>query len=330
MTSQDDITRAAERLRAGGVVAFPTETVYGLGADALNPDAVARIFAIKGRPPGHPLIVHLPDASYLESWARDIPHAAYTLAKKFWPGPLTLILKRARIVPDNVTGGQDSVGLRVPGHPMALALLEKFGGAIAAPSANRFGHVSPTTARHVRDELGNEVDLILDGGQCRVGLESTIVSLLDQPPLILRPGAISQAQLIAALGVEVALGGAEEKRLRAPGLLAVHYAPATPLYLVPRERLEQQTSALLAQGKRVGVIAHTGCDESPLSRGPQAHYYLLSPDPLTYAHDLYATLRAADAAQHDVLLIEAVPQQDDWLAVRDRLTRAAQAHPLKG
>lgn len=325
MTSRrDDIACAAARLRAGGVVAFPTETVYGLGADALNPDAVARIFAIKRRPENHPLIVHLPDVSYLESWARDIPRAAYRLAEKFWPGPLTLILKRARIVPDNVTGGQDSVGLRVPGHTVALALLEEFGGAIAAPSANRFGHVSPTTAQHVREELGDEVDMILDGGPCRVGLESTIVSLLDARPLILRPGAISRAQLTAALGVEVALGGADEKRLRAPGLLAAHYAPATPMHIVPRERLEQQTRALLAQAKRVAVIAYTQHTELA-----QAHYYFLSPDPVVYAHDLYATLRAADAARHDVLLIEAVPEDEAWLAVRDRLTRAAQAHPLK-
>lgn len=319
--SREDIARAAGCLRAGGVVAFPTETVYGLGADALNPRAVARIFAIKRRPPNHPLIVHLPDASYLEIWARDIPHAAHLLAEKFWPGPLTLILKRARIVPDSVTGGQDSVGLRVPGHPVALALLQQFGGAVAAPSANRFGHVSPTSAQHVREELGDEVDMILDGGACRVGLESTIVSLLDSRPVVLRPGAISQAQLTAALGIEVALGSAEEKRLRAPGLLAAHYAPATPMRIVPRERLEQQTSALLAQDKRVAVIACTQHNHPT-----QAHYYFLSSDPVSYAHDLYATLRAVDAAQHDVLLIETVPEDEAWLAVRDRLTRAAQAH----
>lgn len=317
----DDIARAATRLRAGGVVAFPTETVYGLGADALNPHAVARIFAIKRRPENHPLIVHLPGVSYLENWARDIPRAAYTLAEKFWPGPLTLILKRAHRVPDSVTGGQDSVGLRVPGHPVALALLEEFGGAIAAPSANRFGHVSPTTAQHVREELGDEVDMILDGGTCRVGLESTIVSLLDACPLILRPGAISRAQLTDALGVAVALGGADEKRLCAPGLLAAHYAPATPMQLVPRERLGQQTRALLAQAKRVAVITYTQHGEPA-----QAHYYFLSSDPAVYAHDLYATLRAADAARHDVLLIEAVPEDEAWLAVRDRLTRAARAH----
>ncbi|MCL4316572.1 MAG: L-threonylcarbamoyladenylate synthase [Gammaproteobacteria bacterium] len=319
--SREDIARAVECLRAGGVVAFPTETVYGLGADALNPQAVSRIYAIKRRPPNHPLIVHLPAASYLEQWARDIPRAAHQLAEKFWPGPLTLILPRARTVPDNVTGGQDSVGLRVPGHPVALALLQQFGGAVAAPSANRFGHVSPTTAQHVRDELGDEVDMILDGGACQVGLESTIVSLLDARPLILRPGAISQMQLSEALSIPVALGGADEKRLRAPGLLARHYAPATPLRIVARENLEQQIRALLAQNKRVAVIAYTQRAEPA-----QAHYYFLSPDPVSYAHDLYATLRAADAAQHDVLLLEAVPEDEVWLAVRDRLTRAAQAH----
>jgi L-threonylcarbamoyladenylate synthase len=318
-TSREDIARAAECLRAGGVVAFPTETVYGLGADALNPRAVARIYAIKRRPLDHPLIVHLPDAFYLENWARDIPRAAHLLAEKFWPGPLTLILPRSRIVPDNVTGGQDSVGLRVPGHPVALALLQQFGGAVAAPSANRFGHVSPTTAQHVRDELGDEVDITLDGGACQVGLESTIVSLLDARPVILRPGAISQAQLSVALGVTVALGGAEEKRLRAPGLLARHYAPVTPLRIVARENLEQQIRLLLAQNQRVAVITCT----QP-AQFAQAHYYFLSSDPMSYAHDLYATLRAADAARYDALLIEAVPDDDAWLAVRDRLTRAAQ------
>ncbi|MEO6696643.1 MAG: L-threonylcarbamoyladenylate synthase [Gammaproteobacteria bacterium] len=314
----DDISCAAEILQRGGVVAFPTETVYGLGADALNPQAVARVFAIKRRPPDHPLIVHLPDISYLNDWARDIPEAAYTLAEKFWPGPLTLILKRSATVPDNVTGGQDSVGLRVPGHPVALALLKTFGGGVAAPSANRFGHVSPTRAEHVREELGSEVDMILDGGPCRVGVESTIVSLLDVHPLILRPGAISRSMLAEALGEEIETGAAGKITLRAPGMLASHYAPHTPLYQVSAAELDTRASALVAQGRRVGVLTRHKAGHKP-----ELYYYLLTDDPKGYAHELYDTLHKADAQQWDVLLIEELPQDEAWLAVRDRVTRAA-------
>jgi L-threonylcarbamoyladenylate synthase len=314
----DDIARAAVILRSGGVVVFPTETVYGLGADALNPRAVARVFAIKRRPPDHPLIVHLPDVSYLKDWACDIPRAAYRLAEKFWPGPLTLILKRAAIVPDSVTGGQDSVGLRVPGHPVALALLEKFGGAVAAPSANRFGHVSPTRAEHVREELGSEVDMILDGGPCQVGLESTIVSLLDARPLILRPGAISRSMLAEALGEEIETGTAEKITLRAPGMLASHYAPRTPLHKVPAAQLYERAFALVTQGQRVGVLTR-----QEGAHKPGLYYYLLPDDPKDYAHELYDTLRKADARRLDMLLIEEPPQDEAWLAVRDRVTRAA-------
>lgn len=322
----DDIARAAGILRSGGIVAFPTETVYGLGADALNPQAVARVFAIKRRPPDHPLIVHLPDVSYLKGWACDIPRAAYRLAEKFWPGPLTLILKRSAIVPDNVTGGQDSVGLRVPGHPVALALLEKFGGAVAAPSANRFGHVSPTRAEHVLEELGSEVDMILDGGPCQVGLESTIVSLLDARPLILRPGIISRSMLAEALGEEVETGTAEKINLRAPGMLASHYAPRTPLHKVPSAELYERAFALVTQGQRVGVLTRQeGVHKPVLSpvEGPGLYYYLLPDDPKDYAHELYDTLRKADARRLDMLLIEELPQDEAWLAVRDRVTRAA-------
>jgi len=201
MSGNEDIVIAAAILQRGGVVAFPTETVYGLGADALNAAAVERIFTIKGRPTHHPLIVHLADAAQLHEWARDIPEIAYTLAAHFWPGALTLILKRAARVPDNVTGGQDTIGLRVPDHPVALELLQKFGGGIAAPSANRFGRISPTAQEHVRTELGSAVDMILDGGPCQVGLESTIVSLVGERPVILRPGGVSREALEAVLGI---------------------------------------------------------------------------------------------------------------------------------
>ncbi|WP_442770390.1 L-threonylcarbamoyladenylate synthase, partial [Zoogloea ramigera] len=196
----NDIQRAVQLLRQGELVALPTETVYGLGADALNPDAVAKIFAAKGRPSDHPLIVHLADASQIMTWAREVPKDAIALARAFWPGPLTLILKRDESVPDLVTGGQDTVGLRVPNHPVALELLRAFGSGVAAPSANRFGRISPTTAEHVRQELGERVALILDGGACAVGLESTIVDLSRGVPVILRPGAIGADDIARVLG----------------------------------------------------------------------------------------------------------------------------------
>jgi tRNA threonylcarbamoyl adenosine modification protein (Sua5/YciO/YrdC/YwlC family) len=196
----NEVVRAAALLRAGELVAFPTETVYGLGADASNPGAIARIFAAKGRPADHPLIVHLPDAGQLERWAVDIPEAAHGLAAAFWPGPLTLILRRHPSVSDAITGGQDTVGLRVPNHPLALQLLREFGGGVAAPSANRFGRISPTTAAHVRDELGAAVSMILDGGPCAVGIESTILDLSAGRARILRPGMLDAAAIAAVLG----------------------------------------------------------------------------------------------------------------------------------
>ena len=197
------IARAAEVVRRGGLVAFPTETVYGLGADARDPRAVARIFAVKGRPSDHPLIVHVGSADAMEEWALDVPVLAHTFAARFWPGPLTLVLRRAADVLDEVTGGQHTVGLRVPSHPVALALIRASGCALAAPSANRFGRVSPTTAAHVRDDLGDDVDLILDGGPCEVGVESTIVDLSGREPAILRPGGVPREALEAVAGTAI-------------------------------------------------------------------------------------------------------------------------------
>ncbi len=315
-----DIEAAVHVLRTGGVVAFPTETVYGLGADALNPVAVERIFAIKGRPAHHPLIVHLADAAQLPHWARDIPKDAHTLARHFWPGPLTLILKRTPQVPDCVTGGQDTVGLRVPGHPVALALLRAFGGGIAAPSANRFGRVSPTTAAHVRAELGDDADMILDGGPCRVGLESTIVSLVGARPVILRPGAITAGQIEALLEVKIEeLSGVETPR--APGMLKMHYAPRTPLRLVQAAQWEQELARQVVQGKRSAVLSTTR--ESGAVPKATAHF-LMPADPGGYAQRLYAALREADHAGCDVILVPEPPPGEDWLAIRDRLTRAAE------
>jgi L-threonylcarbamoyladenylate synthase len=314
-----DVGAAARLLRRGGVVAMPTETVYGLGADALNAAAVRRVFAIKRRPADHPLIVHISDAAQLDAWARDIPETARRLAARFWPGPLTLILSRQPQVPDAVTGGQDSVGLRVPGHPVARALLAAFGGGIAAPSANRYGRVSATTAAHVLAEFGEEVDLILDGGACPLGIESTIVSLIEGTPRLLRPGAISPAMLAEALGRPLPLG-AGESGVRAPGSHAAHYAPATPLALLPGEALWQEARRLHAAHCRIAVL-HRGAPR--MAAANDLHLFALPPDAKGYAHDLYATLRAADALGAERLLVEAPPPGEEWLAIRDRLARAA-------
>jgi L-threonylcarbamoyladenylate synthase len=318
-----DIPKAAELLRRGELVAFPTETVYGLGADALNPAAVAKIFAAKGRPADHPLIVHLPLNANLTQWARELPPAAEKLAFAFWPGPLTLILKRQRRVPDAVTGGQDTVGLRVPDHPIARDLLAHFAGGIAAPSANRFGHISPTTAEHVRQELGERVSLILDGGPCSVGIESTIVDLSRGAPRILRPGAIGATAIEEMLDRPVPVGPADDDDdvPRVSGALPGHYAPRTPLALVPPEELARAVTARLAQGLRVAVL---GREVHPNARPEHRLYWQRAlTDPSGYAHDLYAHLRSLDAAAVDLILVEHPPQEAIWDAVNDRLERAA-------
>jgi len=321
MVSEREIEHAVVVLRAGGMVAFPTETVYGLGADASNPDAIRKLFAAKGRPHDHPLIVHVADAVQVANWARDISHAAHVLAKKFWPGPLTMILERAATVSDLVTGGQGTIALRVPSHPVAQSLLRKFGGGVAAPSANRFGRVSATTAEHVRSEFGTEVDCVLDGGAADVGIESTIVDLSGARPALLRPGAITVLQLEAALGSPVASPAASSPR--APGTLARHYAPRTPLMVMEADLLLELAASLARQGKRVAVLARSA--SRPLLSGLQ--WIAAPPDAAAYAHDLYANLRALDAAGCDTMLAEAPPLAPEWAAIRDRLTRAAAGAP---
>jgi L-threonylcarbamoyladenylate synthase len=223
MARTSDIEKAAEVLRAGGLVALPTETVYGLGANAEDPSAVARIFQVKGRPPSHPLIVHIGGAEHLDDWVQDVPATARLLAEHFWPGPLTLVLRRGRRVPLEATGGLETVAVRVPDHPVALALLTAFGGGVTAPSANRFGSVSPTTADHVRAELGEAVDFVLDGGPCEVGVESTIVDATGEIPSILRPGGVTREDLEAVLGFPIAVPSTSH--VRVPGQHPSHYAP---------------------------------------------------------------------------------------------------------
>ncbi len=319
---ENEVARAAALLRAGELVAFPTETVYGLGADAANPDAIARIFAAKGRPADHPLIVHLPDASHLDRWAIDIPELAHNLAAAFWPGPLTLILKRHPSVLDAVTGGQDTVGLRVPDHPLALQLLREFGGAngggLAAPSANRFGRVSPTTAAHVREELGDAVAMIVDGGPCAVGIESTILDLSGTAVRILRPGMLDAAAIATVLGYPPELGGAQNAP-RVSGSLEAHYAPGTELQLVAAADLAATAQRALAAGLRIAVLAAPPV----VLDHPDIVWRPASADPALFAHDLYANLRELDALGRDLILVAAPPDEEAWRAVSDRLRRAA-------
>ncbi|HSB47907.1 MAG TPA: L-threonylcarbamoyladenylate synthase [Burkholderiales bacterium] len=317
MVDDSELSRAVAVLRAGGLVAFPTETVYGLGADAGNPAAVRRIFEAKGRPAAHPVIVHLADAVQLANWAREVPEAARRLARKFWPGPLTVILRRASAVSDVVTGGQDTVAVRVPAHRLAQQLLARFGGGIAAPSANRHGRVSATTAEHVRREFGAAVDCVLDGGEARIGIESTIVDLSGGHPALLRPGWITAAEIEQALGMP--LRAPAENAPRAPGTLAAHYAPQTPLTLVEGRRLAELAATLTRQGKAVAVLA--------LSEGralrPGLQWIAAPREPAGYAHELYSNLRTLDAARCDAILVEQPPQAPEWAAINDRLARAA-------
>jgi len=316
-----ELDAAVQALRAGELVAFPTETVYGLGANAQHAAAVQTIFAVKGRPADHPLIVHIDSARFLHRWAREVPAAAARLAERFWPGPLTLVLPRAPEVLDLVTGGQDSVAVRVPAHPMAQQLLTAFGGGIAAPSANRYGHVSPTRAEHVREEFGTTVRVVLDGGECQIGLESTIVACLGGVPRLLRPGQITLAQLQGAVG-EVAVGPGDAAP-RVPGSASAHYAPRTPLRLVADAQIERLAAELAREGTRVGVLAQ----RSPLGTFRHVTWVNAGVRPEGYAHDLYANLRTLDKAGAACLLVQAVPADARWDAVRDRLARAAAGTP---
>jgi L-threonylcarbamoyladenylate synthase len=317
MVDDSELSRAVAVLRAGGLVAFPTETVYGLGADAENPAAVRRIFEAKGRPAAHPVIVHLADAVQLANWAREVPEAARRLARKFWPGPLTVILRRASGVSDVVTGGQDTVALRVPAHPLAQQLLARFGGGIAAPSANRHGRVSATTAEHVRREFGAAVDCVLDGGEARIGIESTIVDLSGGHPALLRPGWITAAEIEQALGMP--LRAPAENAPRAPGTLAAHYAPQTPLTLVEGRLLPEFAATLMRQGKAVAVLA---LSEARALR-PGLQWIAAPREAAGYAHELYSNLRTLDAARCDSILVEQPPLAPEWAAINDRLARAA-------
>ncbi|HTV02648.1 MAG TPA: L-threonylcarbamoyladenylate synthase [Luteitalea sp.] len=327
MVPERDIARAVAALQAGDVIGLPTETVYGLAGDASNPAAIARIFAVKGRPASHPVIVHVPGAEHMARWARDIPPAATQLAARFWPGPLTLVLPRQPAVLDAVTGGQDTVALRVPSHPVALAVLRAFDGGLAAPSANRYGHVSPTTADHVRDDLGGEVALVLDGGPSHVGLESTIVACLDGTVRVLRPGRVTRTDIQAVVGP---LHDATTAVPRVPGSVASHYAPRTPVELVDAAQLPATLATHAAAGRRVALLtpgdgqSGEAREDSGVRARVDVHAHLTAADtPDGYGRELYAHLRRLDRAGADTIVVVRPPDGDLWLAIHDRLRRAA-------
>lgn len=316
-----DIHEAVDVLRAGGLVGLPTETVYGLAADAASPDAVRRVFAAKGRPADHPLIVHVAGPSDLDRYGRDVPAVAHVLADRWWPGPLTLLVRRSDAVSDAVTGGRDTVALRSPAHPMAHAVIAAFGAGLVAPSANRFGKVSPTSAADVVAELGDAVDLVLDGGRCRVGIESTIVDLVAQPPRVLRAGHVTIDQLREDVpDLEVAPAAAPAI---APGMLAAHYAPDARIVLLPPDASDDEVVAAvarsLAEGRRVGLLAPqavVGLDRRVVALDPAG-------PPEGYAQVLYARLREADARGVELLIVVPPPDEGLGAAVVDRLRRAA-------
>lgn len=337
MTRHDDaflqpdaagIAAAAALLNRGELLAFPSETVYGLGANAEDVDAVARIYAAKGRPATHPVIVHISPDSDPGYWVRTLPHAARLLIEAFWPGPLTLILQRAAHIPDVVSGGQDSVGLRCPSHPVAQALLRAFDGlreghgGVAGPSANRFGHVSPTTAQHVREEFGNTI-AVLDGGPSKVGIESTILDLSRGFPALLRPGHVSPQQLAEVLGEMPRLpDGSDVSAPRASGTLRAHYATRTPLALLSADAIG--AVAIERAGERIAIVARRSA-LGDIADLPNVVFVAAPEDPVRYAQALYGLLRELDRADLARILVERLPAGPEWAAVNDRLGRAAAA-----
>ncbi|MEU2420725.1 L-threonylcarbamoyladenylate synthase [Streptomyces sp. NPDC007851] len=317
-----DIEKAAGVLRAGGLVALPTETVYGLGANAEDPAAVSRIFQVKGRPPSHPLIVHIADAKQLDDWVQDVPQVARLLAEHFWPGPLTLVLRRGRRVPLEATGGLETVAVRVPDHPVALALLSAFGGGVTAPSANRFGSVSPTTADHVRAELGEAVDFVLDGGPCEVGVESTIVDATGEIPSVLRPGGVTREDLEAVLGCPVAVPATS--RVRVPGQHPSHYAPRARVVLVEPEKVVAEAELAQELGHQVGVFLPASLSDAPV----KAHAVVTVPSSTAaYARGLYGFLRELDQRGCDLIIASLPVEEGLGLAIANRLRRAAGPRP---
>jgi L-threonylcarbamoyladenylate synthase len=305
-----EIEAAARLLRAGRLVAFPTETVYGLGANALDPEAIARIYKAKGRPPTSPLIVHVNSVEMAKSLTAEWPQHAQLLASRFWPGPLTLVLQKQPTIPSIVTAGLNSVGLRIPAHPVALALIRSAGVPLAAPSANRFTQLSPTTADHVRQSLGTDVDLILDGGPCKVGIESTVLSLAGPYPVLLRPGGISRAMLEAVVGSVTTADDPSNTAHPSPGMHPRHYSPHTPLFLVENGRVPDEGSGTYLRHRHDATRWDILLIQMPSQ-------------PAEYAAALYSKFHDADAAGYDWIAVDLPPHSTEWEAIHDRLMRAA-------
>ncbi|GAA1594348.1 L-threonylcarbamoyladenylate synthase [Kribbella hippodromi] len=313
-----EIVQAAGVLRSGELVAFPTETVYGLGANAEDPAAVKRVFQVKGRPPSHPLIVHLSDAAQLDQWVDAVPASAQQLAERLWPGPLTLVLRRSRRVPLEATGGLETVAVRVPAHPVALAMLTEFGGGVVAPSANRFGAVSPTTADDVRAELGDAVDLVLDGGRCDVGVESTIVDASTEELTILRPGGVTREAIEAVLGRAVPVPSTSD--VRVPGQHPSHYAPRARVVLVDPEKVVAEAELAQELGHRVGVLLPAALAGTTV----KAQAVVPVPDSMeAYARGLFGYLREFDKQGCDLVVASLPAEEGLGLAIANRLRRAA-------
>jgi L-threonylcarbamoyladenylate synthase len=315
------ISRAVEILRTGGLVVFPTETVYGLGADATNATAVRRIFTAKGRPTTNPLIVHVADAAIAGHFAIRWTDRAQALADRFWPGPLTLVLPKSESIVSEVTAGRETVGIRVPNHPLALQLLREFAGAVAAPSANRANHISPTSAADVVSELGDAVDLILDGGPCAVGIESTVLDLSKTMPMILRPGGVTREQIESVIGPVDLFQGSVNPAAGAssPGQHARHYSPVTPAFGFTSQQRDGLLGRLRTDGFLDGSVAVLVVGDATEAG---ASVIAMPADPQQYAQRLYRVLREQDARGLTAIHIELPPDEDRWLAVRDRILRA--------
>lgn len=332
---------AAEFIRQGKLVAMPTETVYGLAADAKNEKAVQKIFEVKGRPATNPLIVHLADLSHILEWVTLMPETAVILAKRFWPGALTLVLPKHPSVPDIVTGGQQTIAIRIPNHPLALALLQAVDTGLAAPSANRYGHISPTLAQHVEADLGTRIDYILDGGACDIGIESTIVSCVSDIPVILREGSITRAEIAETLGLSVTALKASDpvidpadlsSTLKMPGSDHSHYAPSKPLYLLDTNLILEKLPLLIEQKAQLGLLCISTSITRYCTDNFLKHFNFIWAsmpcDPKEYARTLYEKLRSLDQTDAEILLIETPPQTSEWAAIHDRLWRASQKKSL--
>jgi L-threonylcarbamoyladenylate synthase len=329
--SSTDVKKAARILAAGKLVAFPTETVYGLGADALNEEAIELLYKVKGRPSNHPVIVHIASINDLHLWSDQISEDAIKLAKAFWPGPMTLILKKAEHINSTVTGGQTTIGLRMPNHPLALSLIEEFGSGIAAPSANKFGKLSPTSAKDVESDLGDEIDCILDGGSCQVGIESTIVDMTTATAKILRPGMITEAEIFSVLSKENQnkTDSSNQSNPRVPGSHISHYAPRATV-LIKATNLIQATIAEFQHKANIGIIYFSNDVEKlkdSIGESKQLSWTNLGENPAIYARHLYSSMRNQDKNGRTLIIIEAVPESLAWSGIKDRLSRAAAIQP---